>query len=184
LLQRAGWHIVRADPAWPPGVTEDAFMPIQAAGLAALHGAAFEADPTRFDPDIAGQIERGLQFSGRQVAAALESSLLVRRSLAAFLADFDLLLCPTAPCVAWSAERLGPSHIGGVAVAPRGHAVFTPFANALGLPAISLPAVPSKAGLPIGFQLIAGPGRDAALLAFARTCERTSPRGGLAPDPA
>ena len=171
LLQRAGWHIVRADPAWPPGVTEDAFMPIQAAGLAALHGAAFEADPARFDPDIAGQIERGLQLSGRQVAAALESSLLVRRSLAAFLADFDVLLCPTAPCVAWSAEHLGPSHIGGVAVAPRGHAVFTPFFNHALTPAISIPCGRGHGGLPIGLQMVARRGADWLVLRAAEQAE-------------
>ena len=72
--------------------------------------------------------------------------------------------------------------IDGQPVGPRGHAVFTPFANALGLPAISLPAAPSSGRLPIGFQLVAAQGRDADLLALARACERTPRRGGLAPD--
>ena len=140
-LQSAGWNVSRADPRWPPGITEASFMAMQAAGLAALHGDAFRTDRARFDPDIAAQIERGLSLPGVEVAAALEASLLVKRWLADFLTDYDLLLCPTAPCVAWDAERLGPSRIGGVDVLPRAHAVFTPFFNHALTPALDRKSV-------------------------------------------
>ena len=146
-------------------------MAIQAAGLAALHGEAFKTNRAAFDPDIAVQIERGLSLSGAEVAAALEASHLVKRSLAAFLADFDLLLCPTAPCVAWDINRLGPSHIGGVEVLPRGHAVFTPFFNHALTPALSLPCGQGRGGLPIGLQVIARRGADRMVLAAASQAE-------------
>lgn len=171
-LRAAGWNITSADPKWPPGITEASFMAMQAGGLAALHGAAFKQDRAKFDPDIAGQIERGLTLSGAEVAATLEASLLVKRSLAAFLADFDLLLCPTAPCVAWDNTRLGPSHIGGVEVLPRGHAVFTPLFNHALTPALSLPCGQGRDGLPIGLQMIARRGADRLVLAAAAQAER------------
>jgi aspartyl-tRNA(Asn)/glutamyl-tRNA(Gln) amidotransferase subunit A len=82
----------------------------------------------------------------------------------------------------WPATEVYPVVIDGQSVGHRGHAVFTPFANALGLPAISLPARPSAKGLPIGVQLAAAQGHDANLLAFARSCERATLRGGLAPE--
>jgi aspartyl-tRNA(Asn)/glutamyl-tRNA(Gln) amidotransferase subunit A len=81
----------------------------------------------------------------------------------------------------WPATEIYPGIIDGQPVGPRGHAVFTPFANALGLPAISLPAGLSSKRLPIGYQLVAAQGRDADLLALARACERFAVRGGLRP---
>jgi aspartyl-tRNA(Asn)/glutamyl-tRNA(Gln) amidotransferase subunit A len=53
--------------------------------------------------------------------------------------------------------------------------VFTPFANAVGLPAISLPCPTWDRGLPIGFQLCAARGRDRALIEAARLYEASAP---------
>lgn len=171
-LKAAGWQITRADPVWPAGMGEGALMPMQAAGLAALHGEAWKQHPERFDPDIAAQIERGFTLSGAEVAAALEASQRVKRSVAAFLSEFDLLLCPTAPCVAWPVTLLGPTHIGGVAVAPRGHAVFTPLFNHALTPALSIPCGRGRARLPVGLQMIAARGRDWDVLDAGVAAER------------
>lgn len=170
-LRRAGWAIGLKDPIWPQGLREDSLMPLQAAGLAALHGTAYRAGPHHFDPDVGAQIARGLELSGIEVAAALEASFAIRRTTAAFLADIDLLLCPTAPCCAWSVERLGPSHIGGVEVPPRGHAVFTPFFNHALTPAISIPCGHGRNGLPVGLQLIARRGADWQVINAAQEAE-------------
>ncbi|PMY48728.1 amidase, partial [Pseudomonas sp. FW305-25] len=66
-LAAGGLRIAQRDPVWPAGATEDAIMPLQHAGLAALYGDAFRRDPAVFDPDIARQIERGLAWSGTDV---------------------------------------------------------------------------------------------------------------------
>ncbi len=171
LLAKAGWRITRACPNWPAGITEASFMAMQAGGLAAIHGGAFARDRSLFDPEIAGQIERGLALAGHEVAAALEASLVVKRRLAAFFGDYDLLLCPTAPCVAWGADRLGPTHIGGCEVPSRGHAVFTPFFNHALTPAISIPCGRGRDGLPIGLQMIAKRGADRLVLRAAKEAE-------------
>ncbi len=172
-LRQAGWNIAIEDPIWPAGLGEGDLMPLQMAGLAALHGAAFQRDRHRFDPDIAAQIDRGLAMSGADVAGALEAGLLIRRSLAAFMKRYDVLLCPTAPCVAWPVDRLGPSHIGGVSVTPRAHAVFTPFFNHALAPAISIPCGRDGRGLPVGLQMAARRGADRQILRAAAEAERT-----------
>jgi aspartyl-tRNA(Asn)/glutamyl-tRNA(Gln) amidotransferase subunit A len=64
-----------------------------------------------------------------------------------------------------------PTIIDGQSVGPRGHAVFTPFVNALGLPAISLPCLVGDDALPVGIQIVAAKDQDWALLAFARRYE-------------
>jgi aspartyl-tRNA(Asn)/glutamyl-tRNA(Gln) amidotransferase subunit A len=167
----AGWPIERADPRWPDGFSEAAVMPMQAAGLVALQGEAFEKNPDAFDPDIRAQIERGLRLTGGEVAAALEASQRIKRIVGAFFQDHDLLLCPTAPCVAWPHTRLGPERIAGVEVGPRGHAVFTPLFNHGLVPAISIPCGQGRDGLPVGLQIIGRRGQDRRVLAAAAVAE-------------
>ncbi|KJC41139.1 amidase [Bradyrhizobium sp. LTSP857] len=170
-LSAAGLPIMQRDPVWPAGATEDAIMPLQNAGLAALYGDAFRKDPTVFDPDIAKQIERGLSWSGTDVAGALLASAAIAHAFATFFSDTDLLLAPTVPCVAWPFAQLGPDMIGGRPASPRGHAVFTPFVNHARLPAISIPCGRDANGLPFGLQIIARRGQDATLLRAARQIE-------------
>lgn len=177
-LERAGGRIVRRDLSWPAGVTETALMPLQHAGLAALYGDAFRRDPTLLDPDIAVQIERGLTLTGAEVAAAQLLGVEVARALAAFFTDADLLIGPTTPCVAWPLDRLGPETIGGQAVPPRAHAVFTPLFNHAKVPAISLPCGIGRDGLPVGMQVVAPRGRDRRVLRFAAHIETVLAAGG------
>ncbi|MBB4369300.1 aspartyl-tRNA(Asn)/glutamyl-tRNA(Gln) amidotransferase subunit A [Bradyrhizobium sp. cir1] len=170
-LSAGGLGIMQRDPVWPAGATEEAIMPLQHAGLAALYGDAFGKDPTVFDPDIARQIERGLSWSGTDVAAALVASAAIANAFAAFFTEVDLLLTPTVPCVAWPFTQAGPDTIGGRAASPRGHAVFTPFVNHARLPAISIPCGTDARGLPFGLQIIARRGQDRTLLRAARQIE-------------
>ncbi|MGJ5033471.1 amidase [Bradyrhizobium sp. HKCCYLRH3059] len=171
-LRAGGMPIVHKDPVWPAGLAEDAVMPLQHAGLAALYGDAFHNDPAQFDPDIAKQIERGLGLSGADVARALEASAQIARAFASFFTQADVLLAPTVPCVAWPFTQLGPSEIGGKPASPRAHAVFTPYANHAGVPAISIPCGANVHGLPFGLQLIAARGHDRLLLDVAADAER------------
>lgn len=171
LLARAGFDVVREDPVWPADATDDVLFPLQYAALAALHGEAWKRAPSLFDEDVGRQIERGLACTGTDVARAREASWQIALAMAGFLARHDLLLCPTTPCVAWPHDRLGPAEIAGVPVGPRGHAVFTGFANHAAVPALSLPCGSGRDGLPVGVQLIAARGRDRFLLDAARVLE-------------
>ncbi|PIT05243.1 amidotransferase [Bradyrhizobium nitroreducens] len=170
-LAAAGLPVSQRDPVWPTGATEEAIMPLQHAGLAALYGEAFRREPAVFDPDIAKQIERGLSWSGAEVAGALLASAAIAKAFAALFGEIDLLLTPTVPCVAWPLAQLGPDMIGGKAASPRAHAVFTPFVNHARLPAISIPCGADRRGLPFGLQIIAARGRDRMLLDAAREIE-------------
>jgi aspartyl-tRNA(Asn)/glutamyl-tRNA(Gln) amidotransferase subunit A len=149
-----------------------------AAWLMAQHG---DRDDL-IGPALTEMVCNGRRYTAADYLAALDVIKAVGRDFDALFARFDYLLTPAAAAMPWPATEVYPPVIDGHSVGPRGHAVFTPFANALGLPAISLPARPSGRGLPIGFQLVAARGRDADLLAFAGSCVRPLPRGGLAPE--
>lgn len=170
-LQRAGMKILRDDPVWPAGADENALMPLQHVGLANLFGDSWKRDPSPFDTDVGRQIERGLQWSGADVARAREAGMQIALTLGEFFTRHDLLICPTTPCVAWSSDRLGPERIGGVAVEPRGHAVFTPFVNHAMAAAISIPCGHGRDGLPVGMQVIAARANDRQLLDAAKAIE-------------
>lgn len=178
VLRAAGFQVEERDPPWPAGVDEATLMPLQHAGLAALHGDAFRRDPDLFDPDIAVQIERGLALDAVTVARARILAREVALALAGFFTQVDLLVGPTVPCLAWAADRLGPETIAGVAVPPRAHAAFTPLFNHAGVPALSLPAGRAENGLPFGLQLIAPRGADDLLLSVAARVETLLARAG------
>lgn len=98
----------------------------------------------------------------------------LRAQLAGLFSQHDVLLTPAAAALPWPAAQGHPTQIDGQAVGPRGHAVFTAFANAAGLPAVALPCG-EAGGLPVGLQLVAAPGADALLLALARHYEQAHP---------
>jgi aspartyl-tRNA(Asn)/glutamyl-tRNA(Gln) amidotransferase subunit A len=170
-LRRADLEVTPVRIDWPMATTGADVMPLQFSGLAALYGAKWKATPERFDPDIGAQIEAGLALDADTLAGARDASLRMRDTLRGLLSQHDFLLCPTTPCPAWPVDRLGPEKIAGAPAAPRDHAAFTPQANHAGVPAITLPLPRPAGALPLGVQIIAGPNRDAALLAFARDLE-------------
>jgi len=170
-LEVAGASVQEADPTWPEGTTEQALMPLQFAGLAALYGERYRAGAWDVDPDIATQIETGLATSGAEVARALLFREELYRRLDRFFRQYDLLVTPTVPCTAWPFSRLGPSEIEGLPTTPRGHAVFTPIFNHTYLPACSVPCGLDGNGLPIGLQIIGPRFADASVLALASQVE-------------
>lgn len=163
----AGYRLQEVAPDWQ-GLGGAAVMALQHAGLATLYGDRWLADPGLFDPDLGAQIESGLALPGRRVAEAHQASHRIGEILNRFLARYGAIIVPTTPCPAWPLDRLAPETIGGKPCGPRDHAAFTLQANHAGCPAVSLPCGTTRAGLPLGLQVIAARGKDAALLALAQ----------------
>ena len=95
--------------------------------------------------------------------------------MAQLFEEIDVVLTPTAAALPWPAEESYPREIAGQPTGPRDHAIFTGWANIAGVPAISLPVALSQSGLPIGVQIAAGFGVDAALLDFASELQAHHP---------
>ena len=162
-LQENGWQIEPAAPDWPDDGGEYPLLALQQAELASLYGDVFRNERELLDPDIAAQIELGLEVRGTRIAEVLLLRDKISAAYAAFFQRFDLLVTVTSPVEAWAIGALGPSTIGGKPAGPRGHAAFTPLFNYCGAPAISIPCGTGKNGLPIGLQ-IAGPRFSDALV--------------------
>ncbi|MBR0752020.1 amidase [Bradyrhizobium jicamae] len=123
---------------------------------------------TKVAPAIAEMAAAGRTYGATDYLNALDTIAAMKRNLEALFERYDFLVTPSTAAMPWPAADSHPTVIAGQPVGPRGHAVFTPVANALGLPAISLPCVVDDGALPVGLQIIAGPNRDWPLLAFAR----------------
>lgn len=106
----------------------------------------------------------------------------LRNRLGELFVDYDLLLTPAAAAPPWPIEQSHPVVIADRAVGPRGHAVFTGFVNAAGLPAVALPCSPLSSGIPAGFQLIGRWGEDGLLCSVARQYELAQPWAARWPD--
>lgn len=109
----------------------------------------------------------GAALPASQLWQTLEAAAQLRRDAAHLFERIDLIAMPSSAAMPWPADQPFPAEIDGRPVGPRGHAVFTGWVNAAGLPALSLPVEP-VAGLPVGLQLIGPFGSDAALLGLAQ----------------
>jgi len=149
-------------------------------GLAAM----FNAMPAW--RELASPKYRDMAAQGDALGAAalwqlLESVEQLRRDCAHLFESVDLIAMPSAAALPWPAQEAFPPAIAGQAVGPRGHAVFTGWVNAAGLPAVSVPVAASAACLPIGLQLIGAYGADDAVLEAAAAFERLCPWTHLRP---
>lgn len=115
-------------------------------------------------PKYREMARQGNAASAAQLWQSLELVSRLRRDCAALFEQWDVIAMPCTAAQPWPAQEPYPPLINGVAVGPRGHAAFTGWVNAAGLPALSVPVAPDKNGLPIGLQLIAKPGAEALLL--------------------
>jgi len=144
---------------------------ISATGVAWLLSKHQDAEE-KVGPALAEMARAGASYSAADYLGSLDAIGIVKTEFDALFTQIDLLLTPTTAAMPWPAIETHPPEIAGRPVGPRGHAVFTPFANALGLPAISLPCRVRPNDMPIGFQLCAAEGQDALLLALACDYER------------
>lgn len=126
--------------------------------------------------------EQGRQRAGAELWQILEWVQQLRRDAARRFDELDVLITPAAAALPWPADEAYPPVIDGQPVGPRGHAIFTAWVNAAGLPAVALPCSPSEEGLPIGIQVIGSYASDAALLQLAAQYEAAAPQGWRFPD--
>jgi amidase len=109
----------------------------------------------------------------------------VRRKVAAFFEQYDVLLTPTLPT---APARLGTIDANDASLDAEGwtrkvfdYTPFTPVFNTTGQPAISLPLARSAGGLPLGMQFVGRFGAEDTLLNLAAQLERAMPWPRVSP---
>lgn len=175
-------HRVEEGPApFDIDALNPAFGAVGQAGLAWMLAGRFGPEAAPEAPMLREMAAAGRALTGPQLFAALDAVGRFRRRMAGFFGAWDAILTPATAAQPWPAEQVAPPGIDGQAVGPRGHAVFTNFANMAGLPGLALPCEPDSTGLPVGFQLVAASGADGMLCAVAREWEQAQPWAGRWP---
>lgn len=133
---------------------------------------------------LAGRMAEGARLGTRGYFAALDRKEALAETFEIFFDDWDLWITPVAATPAFTHRPTGADlDIEGVSVP---YALpLAPYncpTAVLGHPILTLPAGQSASGMPIGLQVHARPGTDAALLAAGRCLEATLGHGAsLAP---
>jgi aspartyl-tRNA(Asn)/glutamyl-tRNA(Gln) amidotransferase subunit A len=119
--------------------------------------------PEDFGEDVRTALEQGCKVPAAEYLEAQRRRRVLSRKLAALWNEIDCLLAPVTPT---TAPRIGETTIrigGGEEDVRVGTTrLVRPF-NVLGWPALAMPCGFSETGLPIGLQLVAGPGNEGVL---------------------
>src|SRR5262245_28134809 len=133
-------------------------------------------DEVRAQPGLVENTEQGLALSPREIA---EGELLRTRQwhrVHAFFETRDLLVTPTMAVPAFPIEHPHVIEINGRPVGRAMARSFLTYAfSVLGLPAISIPCGFTRAGLPVGLQIVGKRRGEAAVLRAAAAFEAARP---------
>ncbi len=175
-----GARVELVDPAITDSV--EAFHVLWFAGAAASTASLSARQRERLDPGLREACEEGARRTALDYVAATAVRAEMGRVMGEFHEHFDLLLTPTMPIPAFEA---------GVEV-PAGSATprwtsWTPFTypfNMTQQPAASLPCGFTRAGLPVGLQVVGPRHADARVLTACRAFEQARPWQERRPSPA
>jgi Asp-tRNA(Asn)/Glu-tRNA(Gln) amidotransferase A subunit family amidase len=120
----------------------------------------YATGPGGLSDRLRGMIEAGQTTSAPAYLAACDARQTLIRSMEPVFDRFDALLTPAAPGEA-------PAGLDST-----GSPLLCTVWTLLGTPALSLPLLTGPAGMPLGVQLVARRGADAALLAIAEWLEK------------
>jgi aspartyl-tRNA(Asn)/glutamyl-tRNA(Gln) amidotransferase subunit A len=126
-----------------------------------VHRALFQGNEELYGDNVRGKIERCLQVTDAEATGAAQERAEYRERFAEAVADVDLLVTPTVPCVA------PPAAANELELRIPVTEFTYPF-SALRRPALALPCGAAEDGLPASVQIAGREGEDALVLAAGR----------------
>ncbi len=153
---------------------------LQSAESYAFHANYVAATPELYLPETLRRIRTGQNISEEAVAEARRELERARHDITAVFADVDALVTPTTPIAAPAIAEL---KLKPELLRPRELLLLrnTRPINVWGLPAISIPCGLTRAGLPIGLQVIGPHWGEEQVLRTAYVFEQASSSGSQAP---
>ena len=162
VLERLSRSGARVEEVALPDSIDSAFedqRTIMAVEAASFHQPMFERQSEDYQPLLREMLRRGLDTGAVSYSRALERRRRFTAEMELVAERADILLTPSTPTPALP-DRTNT-----------GNTIFQGPWTSCGLPAITIPSGVAGSGLPLGVQFVAGPFREARLLAAARWCE-------------
>ena len=184
LLEELGHHVEETPPPAPPSVPDDFLLYWSMLAMMIVRTARRTLGPT-WDRSRLDHLTLGLDRHCRRgihwLPAAIGRLRRLPRVSAAYHRRYDVVLTPTLAHETPLVGHLDPTAPFEVVMERiLDWVAFTPWQNATGDPAVSLPLATTAAGLPQGMMFSAGAGREATLLELAYELEEAAPWAGIA----
>ena len=170
-MAELGAHVEEVDPGFAD--PREAWLTLWYSGAAKALAAATPEERKRLDPGLLVHVQRGEKISAVEFLAADVARADLSRHMQLFHRRYDLLLCPSVavPALKVGTDLSDPS-------VEKEWIDWTPFSYPFNLtrqPAASIPCGLTRAGLPIGFQLVGRLYDDKTVLRAARAYEKAHP---------
>ncbi len=166
-----GWEVVEAEPDFSGA--DEAFETLRSWSIAndGLIGRRPQGI-SELKETLQDEVRRGSDLSGADIHRALRQTKTLWARAISFFDNMDLMIAPVTQVSPFPVDVEYPTEIAGV---PMERYITwmrsVSRVTQMGLPALSLPAGFTAAGLPVGAQLIGAPRDDLRLLGFAKALE-------------
>jgi aspartyl-tRNA(Asn)/glutamyl-tRNA(Gln) amidotransferase subunit A len=178
VFRELGARVDAVDPRWPSPY--DCWRTTFYGGIATRLSAYLDRK-AEIDPGLLAIVEEALAYPPTRYVQAWFDRLAWWDHPRRFFEKYDLLLSPAVACPPLPLGQLFASAIGGVKVGRDAGSAFTfPF-NLTGQPAASVPCGFTRAGLPIGLQVVGRRFDDATVLRACAAFEAARPWAHLRP---
>jgi amidase len=178
-FERAGAKVEDACPDL--GAAREAFYVLrnlQRAGNADL----LRKHRDKLSPEIIHYTEKGLAHSAEEIAAAENARGAVYHRMVAFFERYDILATPTVIAPPYDVRMRHLMEVDGTRFTDFfAYLMLTSIVSVTACPAISVPCGFTRAGLPVGLQLIGAPRDDAGVLAAAALLEAQHDLAAMVP---
>jgi amidase len=169
-----GWEVVDAEPEL--ATASECFRVLRAWNIANGPTARFADRRDEIKATIQDEIRRGEAVTAAEVATAYaQLAALWRETVAFFDEGYDVLACPVTQLSPFPVEVEYPTVVAGHQLSNYIDWMASCWRiTVTGCPTLSLPAGFDAEGLPVGVQLVARQGADAALLRAAKALEEAT----------
>jgi aspartyl-tRNA(Asn)/glutamyl-tRNA(Gln) amidotransferase subunit A len=178
LFEQLGAHVEQADPGFSGADARSAADMMWQAGAGALLKGLPEARRTEQDQGFVAAGVAGLRHGATDLVAAFQTRAAIAEAMRRYHERFDLLLTPTMPIPAIEAGRDAPAD-GSFGSDWVNWSPYTYPFNLTGQPAASVPIGKTKAGLPVGLQIVGPARKDHLVMRAARALESAAGYRGL-----
>ena len=169
-LEKLGAQVENTAPDFSGA--EDCFQVLRAINFAASVWPRIKDKTDLVKPEVIWNAEKGLKHTGPEIADARRAQGLIYNRVAAFFERHDFLALPCTPTPPFDHRLRYLEEIQGRKFDTYISWLVLTFAITItGTPAISLPVGFTKAGLPVGLQIVARPRGEAELLGLSALLE-------------
>ena len=151
---------------------DNAFEVLRGVSFVAAYDEFVAAHREDMSPNVIDNVERGLGFSVRDIAAAHVQQTRIARNWLSLFDDFDVLICPVASVSPFAHAEWSVSEIDGQKMASYMSWLGIVYGPTMALAcAAALPCGVDADGMPFGIQLLGAPGTDKKVLEIAKSLE-------------